>query len=36
MARPGLRKVQRYSLEFKRTAVHLSRQRGIGVQEAAP
>ncbi len=35
MARPGLRKVQRYSLEFKRTAVRLSRQRGISVQAVA-
>ena len=26
MARPGLRKVQRYSVAFKRAAVRLSRQ----------
>jgi transposase len=35
MARPGLRKVQRYSLEFKRTAVRLSHQPGMQVQAVA-
>lgn len=35
MARAGLKKVQRYSLEFKRTAVRLSRQPGLAVQAVA-
>jgi transposase len=35
MARAGPRKVQRYSLEFKLTAVRLSRQPGIEVQAVA-
>jgi len=35
MGRPGPRKVQSYSLEFKRTAVLLSRQRGVEVQVVA-
>ena len=35
MARAGPKKVQRYSLEFKLTAVRLSRQPGIEVQAVA-
>ena len=35
MARPGLRKVREYSLEFKLTAVRLSQQPGIQVQGVA-
>ena len=35
MARPGLRKVREYSLEFKLTAVRLSQQAGIQVQAVA-
>lgn len=35
MARAGPKKVQRYSLEFKLTAVRLSQQRGIQVQAVA-
>jgi transposase len=35
VARAGIKKVQRYSLEFKRTAVRLSRQPGIAVQAVA-
>ena len=35
MARAGPKKVQRYSLEFKRTAVHLSQRPGIQVQAVA-
>ena len=35
MARAGLKKVQRYSLEFKRTAVRLTQQPGIAVQTVA-
>jgi transposase len=35
VARAGPRKVQRYSLEFKLTAVRLSREPGIQVQAVA-
>ena len=35
MARAGPRKVQRYSLEFKLTAVRLSQQPGLQVQAVA-
>jgi hypothetical protein len=35
MARPGLRKVRQYSLEFKLTAVRLSQQPGLQVQAVA-
>ena len=35
MARPGLRKVREYSLEFKLTAVRLSQQPGLEVQAVA-
>ena len=35
MARPGLRKVREYSLEFKLTAVRLSQQPGLQVQAVA-
>ena len=35
MARPGLRRVREYSLEFKLTAVRLSRQPGLQVQTVA-
>jgi len=35
MARAGLRKVQRYSLEFKLTAVRLTQEPGIQVQAVA-
>ena len=35
MAKAGLRKIQRYSLEFKLTAVRLSQQPGIQVQAVA-
>ena len=35
MPRAGLRKVQRYSLEFKLTAVRLTREPGIQVQAVA-
>ncbi len=35
MARAGPKKVQRYSLEFKRTAVDLSHRPGIEVQAVA-
>ena len=35
MARPGPRKVQRYSLEFTLKAVKLSRMKGIEVQAVA-
>jgi transposase len=35
MARAGPKKVHRYSLEFKRTAVRLSQLRGVEVQAVA-
>jgi transposase len=35
MARPGLRKVQEYSLGFKLTAVRLSQQPGLQVKAVA-
>lgn len=35
MARAGVKKIQRYSLEFKRTAVRLTHQPGIAVQAVA-
>lgn len=35
MPKAGLRKIQRYSLEFKLTAVRLSQQPGIHVQAVA-
>jgi len=35
MARAGLRKVQRYSLEFQLTAVRLTKEPGIQVQAVA-
>jgi len=35
MARAGLRKIREYSLEFKLTAVRLSKQPGIQVQAVA-
>ena len=35
MARPGPRKVQRYSLEFKLKAVKLSHMKGVEVQAVA-
>lgn len=35
MPKAGLRKIQRYSLEFKLTAVRLSQQPGIQVQAVA-
>lgn len=35
MARSGLRKIQRYSAEFKVTAVRLSQQPGVQVQAVA-
>lgn len=35
MPRAGLRKIQRYSVEFKLTAVRLSQQPGIQVQAVA-
>jgi len=35
VARPGLRKVRAYSLEFKVTAVRLTQQPGIQVQAVA-
>lgn len=35
MGRPGVRKVQRYSLEFKLTAVRLSQEPGVKVRAVA-
>ena len=35
MARPGLRKIHRYSDEFKATAVRLSQLPGVAVQDVA-
>jgi transposase len=35
MAKPGLRKVFKYSEEFKATAVALSRMQGVAVQDVA-
>jgi transposase len=35
MAKPGLRKVFKYSEEFKATAVALSRMEGVAVQDVA-
>ena len=35
MGRPGLRKVHRYSVEFKMTAVKLSQMPGVEVQTVA-
>lgn len=35
MARPGLRKIHRYSNEFKATAVRLSQMPGVAVQDVA-
>lgn len=35
MAKPGLRKVNRYSNEFKATAARLSRLPGVAVQDVA-
>jgi transposase len=35
MAKPGLRKIYRYSDEFKATAVRLSRLSGVAVQDVA-
>lgn len=35
MAKPGLRKINRYSDEFKATAVRLSRLSGVAVKDVA-
>ena len=35
MAKPGMRKVFKYSEEFKATAVALSQMEGVGVQDVA-
>lgn len=35
MSKPGLKKVQRYSVEFKLTTVKLSRMPGVEVQTVA-
>jgi transposase len=35
VGRPGPRKIQKYSLEFKRAAVKLSQMRGVEVQTVA-
>lgn len=35
MAKPGLRKIHRYSDEFKATAVRLSQLPGVAVQDVA-